>query len=110
MTASRAVAQPIRSLVPARLDRLPWSRFHWRVVIALGITWVLDGIEITVAGAIGERLTENGTLHFTAGQVGLAASIYLLGEVVGALYFGRLADKLGRRKLFIVTLGILSAR
>ncbi|HEY0166102.1 MAG TPA: MFS transporter [Jatrophihabitans sp.] len=88
------------------MDRLPWSKFHWRVVIALGITWVLDGIEITVAGAIGERLTEEGTLHFTAGQIGLAASIYLLGEVVGALYFGRLADKLGRRKLFIITLGV----
>ncbi len=109
MTASRAMSQPIRSLVPARLDRLPWSRFHWRVVIALGITWVLDGIEITVAGAIGERLTERGTLHITAGQVGLAASIYLLGEVCGALYFGQLADKLGRRKLFIVTLGIYLA-
>jgi len=106
MTVPGAVAQPIQSLVPARMDRLPWSRFHWRVVIALGITWVLDGIEITVAGAIGERLTEEGTLHFTAGEIGLAASIYLLGEVVGALYFGRLADKLGRRKLFIITLGI----
>src|SRR6195952_5942849 len=80
--------------VPARLDRLPCSRFHWRVVIALGITWVLDGIEITVPGAIGARLTEAGTLHFTAGQIGFAASVYLFGEVIGALYFGRLADKL----------------
>ncbi|HEV2887187.1 MAG TPA: hypothetical protein VGX49_09780, partial [Jatrophihabitans sp.] len=81
MTVPGAIAQPIESLVPARMDRLPWSKFHWRVVIALGITWVLDGIEITVAGAIGERLTEEGTLHFTPGQIGLAASIYLLGEV-----------------------------
>jgi MFS family permease len=106
MSAPGAIVQPVRSLVPARLDRLPWSKFHWRVVIALGITWVLDGIEITVAGAIGARLTEAGTLHFTPGEIGLAASVYLFGEVVGALYFGRLADKLGRRKLFIITLGV----
>jgi MFS family permease len=106
MSAPGAIVQPVRSLVPARLDRLPWSTFHWRVVIALGITWVLDGIEITVAGAIGARLTEAGTLHFTPGEIGLAASVYLFGEVVGALYFGRLADKLGRRKLFIITLGV----
>src|SRR3954471_4923676 len=101
MSAPGAVAQPIRSLVPARLDRLPWSKFHTRVVVALGITWVLDGIEITVAGAIADRLRDEGTVHFSASRVGLAASIYLLGEVVGALVFGRLADKLGRRKLFI---------
>jgi MFS family permease len=85
---------------------LPWSRFHWRVVIALGITWTLDGVEITVAATIADRLREAGTLGFTASEVGLAASIYLFGEVVGALIFGRLADKLGRRKLFLATLGI----
>jgi MFS family permease len=99
-------AQPIRSTVPARLDRLPWTRFHWRVVIALGITWVLDGVEITIAGSIADRLRDAGTLHLTSSQVGLGASLYLFGEVVGALVFGRLADRLGRRQLFLITLGI----
>jgi MFS family permease len=97
---------PIRSTVPARLDRLPWSSFHWRVIIALGITWVLDGVEITIAGSIGDRLRDHGTLGLTSSQVGLAASIYLFGEVFGALVFGRLTDKVGRRKLFLVTLGV----
>ena len=99
-------AQPIRSTVPARLDRLPWTRFHWRVVLALGVTWVLDGVEITIAGSIADRLRDEGTLHLTSSQVGLGASLYLSGEVIGALVFGRLADTLGRRRLFILTLGI----
>jgi MFS family permease len=97
---------PVRSTVPARLDRLPWSRFHWRVVIALGITWVLDGLEITVASTIADRLRDAATLGLTSSQVGLGASLYLLGEVGGALYFGRLTDKVGRRKLFLLTLGV----
>jgi MFS family permease len=103
---TRSSLQPIRSTVPARLDRLPWTRFHWRVVVALGITWVLDGVEITIAGSIADRLRDSGTLHLSSSQVGLSASLYLFGEVIGALVFGRLADKLGRRKLFIITLGI----
>jgi MFS family permease len=97
---------PIRSNVPARLDRLPWTGFHWRVVIALGITWVLDGVEITIAGTIADRLRDQGSLGFSSSQVGLAASLYLLGEVFGALVFGRVTDKLGRRRLFIATLGV----
>ena len=105
-TPRPAATGPIRSTVPARLDRLPWSPFHWRVVIALGITWLLDGIEITIAGSIADRLRDTRTLGLSSSQVGLAASLYLLGEVVGALGFGRLADRLGRRRLFLITLGV----
>lgn len=96
----------MKSLVPARMDRLPWSRFHRNVVLALGITWILDGVEIGLASAIGDVLRRPDTLGFTAQTVGLSASVYLLGEVVGALGFGRLSDRLGRRKLFIVTLAL----
>jgi MFS family permease len=100
----------VRSLVPARMDRLPWSAFHWRVVIALGITWVLEGVEIGLASAIGGILSNPShrgeTLHLDAAMVGYSGAVYLIGEVVGALYFGRKADKLGRRKLFIVTLAL----
>jgi MFS family permease len=97
---------PVRSTVPARLDRLPWSSFHWRLVIALGITWVLDGIEITIASTIADRLRDHATLGLSSSQVGLGASLYLFGEVFGALLFGRLSDKVGRRKLFLLTLGV----
>ncbi len=100
----------VRSLVPARMDRLPWSGFHWRVVIALGITWVLEGVEIALAGAIGGFLSDPAqrgkTLFMDAEMVGWAGFVYLVGEIVGALYFGRQADKLGRRRLFIVTLAL----
>jgi MFS family permease len=96
----------VRSLVPARLDRLPWSRFHTRLVAALGVAWVLDGMEITIASAIGSVLTDRRTLGLTAVEVGLTATVYLIGEVTGALVFGRLSDRFGRRRLFIVTLGL----
>src|SRR5258707_14540632 len=101
--------QVIDTDIPARLDRLPWTRFHTLVVVALGITWVLDGLEVTIAGSIAGALEESPVLHFTAAEVGLVASAYLAGAVSGALLFGYLTDRLGRRKLFMVTLGLYLA-
>jgi MFS family permease len=104
-----SAAGSIRSLVPARIDRLSWSPFHTRMIIALGTAWVLDGIEITIAGAIGPVLADKATLALTDTEVGAIATVYLLGEVFGALLFGRLSDALGRKNLFVVTLGIYLA-
>jgi MFS family permease len=104
--STEAIGKTVRSIIPARLDRLPWSPFHTRLVLALGVAWVLDGLEITVASAIAETLTEPSTLGLSSAAVGLIATVYLVGEVVGALFFGRLSDRLGRRKLFMITLGI----
>ena len=92
--------------VPARLDRLPWSAFHRLVVTALGITWILDGLEVTLAGSVAAALQTSPRLHLTAEQVGLTGSAYLAGAVLGALLFGHLTDRLGRKKLFSVTLGV----
>ncbi|HZC39127.1 MAG TPA: MFS transporter, partial [Streptosporangiaceae bacterium] len=96
----------IRSLVPARVDRLPWSPFHTRMVTALGVAWVLDGLEITVASAVAGKLSTPETLNMSSTAVGAIATVYLIGEVIGALVFGRLSDRLGRRNLFMVTLGV----
>ncbi|PZS32710.1 MAG: MFS transporter [Pseudonocardiales bacterium] len=93
-------------MIPARIDRLSWSPFHTRLIVALGVAWVLDGIEITVAGAIAPVLTDKATLGLTATEVTAIATVYLIGEVFGALFFGRLSDALGRRKLFVITLGV----
>jgi len=90
--------------IPQRLDRLPWGRFHTLVAVALGVTWVLDGLEVTIAGAIAGALKASPSLRFTDAQVGLASSFYLAGAVVGALLFGWLTDRLGRKKLFFITL------
>ena len=107
MTATPETARPgIRSLIPARIDRLPWSRFHTRMVIALGVAWVLDGLEITIASNVGPDLTLNNTLHMSASSVADIATWYLIGEVIGALFFGQLSDKLGRKNLFLVTLAV----
>ena len=92
--------------IPSRLDRLPWGRFHTLVVIALGITWILDGLEVTLAGAIAPALKESPRLHFSNADVGLASSAYLAGAVLGALFFGWLTDRLGRKRLFFVTLAV----
>jgi MFS family permease len=102
-------AEATRTDVPARLDRLPWSSFHRLVIVALGITWILDGLEVTLAGAVAAALQQSPRLHLSAQQVGLTGSAYLAGAVLGALYFGHLADRLGRKHLFNVTLGLYLA-
>jgi MFS family permease len=90
--------------IPFRLDRLPWAKWHWVVVIGLGITWILDGLEVTIVGTIGPTLTSRQGLNLSDTQAGLAATTYLIGACVGALVFGYLTDKFGRKKLFMITL------
>jgi MFS family permease len=95
----------IETQIPARLDRLPWSRFHWLVIIGLGTVWILDGLEVTIVGSIAARLTEKDSgLELTASQVLTAGSVYVAGACLGALFFGQLTDRFGRKKLFLVTL------
>jgi MFS family permease len=97
----------ITTSIPARMDRLPWSKWHWMVVVGLGTVWILDGLEVTIVGAIGSRLTEKSSgLGLTTGEVGLAAAIYVAGACFGALIFGYLTDRFGRKKLFMITLGL----
>src|SRR5687767_8484530 len=100
------MADTVTSDIPARLDRLPWSAWHWRVVVALGVSWLLDGLEVTVVGSLGPALQRSDTLGLSAGQIGWAASAYIAGAVLGALFFGRLADRLGRKRMFLVTLAV----
>src|SRR4051794_14797453 len=100
-----ASGQTIETRIPARLDRLPWARFHWLVVIGLGTVWILDGIEVTLVGSVASRLTEKDSgLELTAGQVGTAAAFYVAGACLGALFFGQLTDHLGRKRLFMLSL------
>jgi MFS family permease len=101
-----ASGQVVRSRVPARIDRPPWSPFHTRLVIALGVAWVLDGLEITIASAVAGVLGTSKPLGMSSTAVGAIATVYLAGEAAGALVFGRLSDRLGRRNLFMVTLAV----
>lgn len=94
----------IHTNIPYRLDRLPWSRWHWLIVSALGVTWILDGLEVTIVGALGGVLTRSTTLNLTESQVGLSASAYLAGSVLGAFLFSYLTDRHGRKRWFMITL------
>jgi MFS family permease len=97
----------VHSDLPARLDRLPWSRWHVMVLVGLGTVWILDGLEVTIVGALGDRLTEPGSgLSLSASDVGVAAAMYVLGACLGALFFGELTERFGRRRLFMITLGV----
>jgi MFS family permease len=105
-----ATTGTIETNIPARLDRLPWSRFHWLIVVGLGTVWVLDGLEVTIVGALAERLTEKGSgIELTTGEIGIAAAVYVAGACTGALFFGQLTDRFGRKKLFLITLAVYIA-
>lgn len=99
----------VETTIPARLDALPWGRFHTLVVVALGVTWILDGLEVTLAGAVGAALKQSAALGLSDAEIGFSSSAYLAGAVFGALYFGWLTDRLGRKKLFFVTLTVYLA-
>jgi MFS family permease len=105
-TAAAAAAAGFSTDVPARLDRLPWDRFHWLVCVALGVTWILDGLEVTLVGSLAGAIQESPSLRLTETQVGLTGSAYLVGAVSGALLFGWLTDRLGRKKLFTLTVAV----
>ncbi|MGW3033249.1 MFS transporter [Streptomyces sp. NPDC001178] len=110
-SAAAATGHTVTTDIPARLDRLPWSRWHWTIVIGLGTVWILDGLEVTVVGNIASRLSESGSgLPISSGQVtGIAAALYVAGACAGALFWGRLTDIWGRKKLFMITLAVYLA-
>src|SRR5215475_11317643 len=100
---------PIRTDIPVRLDRLPWGSFHWLVVLALGASWAIDGLEVTLTGAVSGVLQDPATLGLDSGRIGALGSAYLFGAVVGALVCGHLTDRHGRSRLFFATLGVYLA-
>lgn len=106
VSAAAAADRIVETSIPARLDALPWSGFHTRVVLALGITWILDGLEVTLAGALSGALKQSPSLQFSNLDLGIANSAYLAGAVLGALGFGWLTDRIGRKKLFFITLAL----
>src|SRR5438046_9046187 len=101
-----AEGEMIESYVPARLDALPWSAWHWLIVVSRGATWILDGLEVTLAGALGGILTRPETLGLTPARVGASATCYLAGAVLGALLFGYGTDRFGRKKFFFITVAV----
>jgi MFS family permease len=107
--STRRTLEPYESDIPARLDRLPWSGFHWLVVLALGASWIIDGLEVTLAGAVSGVLQDPDTLALSSARIGATASFYLLGAVSGALICGYYTDRYGRSRLFFITLGIYLA-
>jgi MFS family permease len=110
LSSGRAPPEPdaplIETDIPARLERLPWGRFHTLIVVALGVTWILDGLEVTLAGAVAGALKESPSLRLSNTEVGIASSFYLAGAVFGALFFGWLTDRLGRKRMFSITLSL----
>src|SRR3954466_16327956 len=106
-TDTAAKGRIIETKIPARLDRLPWARWHWMVLIGLGAVWILDGLEVTIVGTISSRLTEKGSgISINEAQIGQAAAQYVAGACVGALLLGWLAEGQGRKKLFLITLAL----
>src|SRR5206468_2930349 len=98
--------ETVETRIPARMDRRPWSGWHWLVVFGLGTVWILDGLEVTIVGAIGSRLSEKDALGISPYQVAVGGTFYIVGAAVGALTFGYLTDRLGRKKLFLASLGL----
>ncbi len=107
MSTTTVERRTIRTAIPARLDRLPWSRFHWLVVAGLGTVWILDGLEVTIVGSIASQLTQKGSgISISTSQIGTAGAVYVIGACLGALFFGQLTDRFGRKKLFMITLAV----
>ncbi|MDQ8727198.1 MFS transporter [Bradyrhizobium sp. LHD-71] len=109
LSDAESAGRTVETDIPARLDRLGWGKFHTLVVAALGVTWILDGLEVTLAGALSGALKDSPTLRFSNADIGIASSAYLAGAVLGALFFGWLTDRIGRKKLFFVTLAVYLA-
>ena len=111
LTATGDELRTIETNIPARLDRLPWSRWHWRILVGLGTVWILDGLEVTIVGSIATAISAKGSgLKISAADVaGMAASMYVAGACFGALLFGQLTDRFGRKRLFMITLGVYLA-